>query len=119
MHLQDHFFLNVKYQSSYNGCTKCEQAGYLDPSVSATIKTKPKKVIRYQTEIGTLRTDLSFKYRVDKAHHHPNYKDPNNQTILERVLDFPMVSMVPIDSMHCMDLGVTKKIHQVVRGEKK
>jgi hypothetical protein len=109
------YLLNVKYHNSYNGCTQCDQVGYIEeiplqPNFSTTpSNAKTKKAIRYQTEIGTPRTDMSFKHREDKLHHHEKYQDPNNQTILEKVLDFPMVSKVPIDFMQCMDLSVTKK----------
>jgi hypothetical protein len=115
------YVLCVKYHSSYNGCTKCEQIGYREetqPTNNPTETKNVKKAIRYQTETGILRTDKSFHDRSDILHHHEEYQNPNNRTVLEKHLNFKMVSMVPIDSMHCIDLGVTRNLLKLMIANK-
>jgi hypothetical protein len=91
------YVCGIKYPTSYNGCSKCSQVG---------VRSVSSKSIQYQTVSGPLRTDLSFNRRDDIAHHHVEYLKTRNA--LEKI-GFPMVSSIPIDSMHCMDLGVTRK----------
>ena len=62
------------------------------------------KRICFQTITGLKRTDRSFYYRVDTLYHRVK-----NHSLLESV-GIEMVTQFPIDPMHCIDLGVTKKI---------
>jgi hypothetical protein len=92
------YVLGVKYHSAKNGCQKCDQVGVYD---------KSDRTVRYQPKSAISRTDASFHERSDMDYHQKCYQ--NQLTILEKELNFPMVTGVPIDSMHCFDLGVTKK----------
>lgn len=88
---------------SYVGCPKCDQ-------VSCSQGHK----LYYQFFVGELRTDESFRQRVDEMHHKPQYR--NRSSLLEGVIG--MVSQFVIDAMHAIDLGVTKKIVKVIFGNK-
>jgi hypothetical protein len=109
------FLLCVKNHSSKHGCSKCEQVGAVEKDEEEIQPPKAKKAkttIRYQTTAGVLRTNESFHQRSDKPHHQPDHLE--KRTVLEEYLNFSMVSRVPIDSMHCIDLGVTKKFFKLV-----
>uniref|UniRef100_A0A1Y1L962 DUF4806 domain-containing protein n=1 Tax=Photinus pyralis TaxID=7054 RepID=A0A1Y1L962_PHOPY len=81
----------VKNHTGYNSCPKCITEG----------EYYSNKVIFPETN-QTLRTDETFKNKVDDEYH-------KGTSILE-LLSIGMVSQFCIDYMHCVCLGVTKKI---------
>lgn len=96
------FLTEVMGHSSKNGCSKCTQVGHKPNNSSGVI---------FQTSVCEKRTDLSFKNRRDKSHHHQEYLD--KPTALE-VGNINMVSQFPIEPMHLLDLGITKKMLTLV-----
>uniref|UniRef100_A0A1B0D3J7 Transposase domain-containing protein n=1 Tax=Phlebotomus papatasi TaxID=29031 RepID=A0A1B0D3J7_PHLPP len=55
------FVTNVKGHSAKAGCPKCEQTGH------------KMKAMVYSNQSGRLRTDFSFRQRVDSTHHHSQH----------------------------------------------
>lgn len=86
-------------RASYFGCKKCNQ-------VCCGLGHK----LYYQYFIGELRTDQRFEKRTDKLHHKPRFQ--NQASLLERVMG--MVSQFVFDTMHGIDLGVTKRISTAI-----
>lgn len=74
--------------SGYNGCTKCDTEGVIN---------KPNPSVHFP-ELGTLRTNESFRDRVNPRHH-------KRESILEKN-EVDMVNDVHIDPMHSVDLGI-------------
>jgi hypothetical protein len=86
--------------SSKNGCNQCEQEAVYDKALKKLIFADEKK---------TPRTDEKFSMRSNPLHHKKPYR--NNKMVLEKIPNFGgLVSKVPIDPMHNIDLGVTRKI---------
>ncbi|XP_050324473.1 uncharacterized protein LOC126755787 [Bactrocera neohumeralis] len=90
------FVTGVISHNGKNGCPKCCQEG-----------TYQKNRVSFQKKIGSLRSDTTFMLRSNPAHHLEDFKF--KKSILEES-DFGMVSQFPLDSMHLVDLGVTKKL---------
>lgn len=85
------FIANIKNHTGYHGCTKCICEGdYLE-----------RRVVFLSTDC-TLRTNESFRNRTDTEHH-------RGPTILEE-LNIDMIKQLPIDYMHLVLLGVTKRV---------
>lgn len=82
----------VKMHSGYSSCEKCDQRGEWD-----------KKVI-FTCQEGKLRTDEGFVNRTDEDHHLPNKISPLAS------LPVGMVSQFPLDPMHLLYLGVTRRL---------
>lgn len=82
----------IKMHSGYSSCEKCDQHGEWD-----------KKVI-FECEQGNLRTDEQFKCRTDEDHHLRDKISPLT------ALPVGMVSQFPLDPMHLLYLGVTRKL---------
>ncbi|KAG1662618.1 hypothetical protein GQR58_020874 [Nymphon striatum] len=78
----------IQYNGRY-GCDYCDVRGDYDG-----------RMLFLQT--GNLRTNRSFRERENVKHH-------KIRTPLED-LDIDMIRQFPIDPMHCVDLGVTKKL---------
>jgi hypothetical protein len=95
----------IKYHNAFNGCSKCNQVGF---SIDRTTV--------YQSEPGLPRTDDTFRDRLDPDHH--SKKHAQQQSVLEKI-NFDMVSKIPLDSMHLIDLGATKKILLLMLENKK
>lgn len=85
--------------ASYFGCPKCDQ-----------VCCKEGHKMYYQFVIGSLRTDESFRQRVDVQHHKPEFQ--HRASLLEGVIG--MVSQIVIEAMHAVDLGVAKRIFTAV-----
>jgi hypothetical protein len=94
-----------KYPTSFNGCTKCEQVG-----------TRIVNTNVFSNKIGEPRTDESFHFRTDIPHHHRDFVE-SGSTALEKI-EFGMVTQVPIDVMHNVDLGVTKRVLNLIISNK-
>ena len=78
----------VQYNGRY-GCDYCDVRGDFDGRM-LFLKT------------GNLRTDESFRAKTNAEHH-------KVQSPLQN-LNIDMVKQFPVDPMHCVDLGVTKKL---------
>lgn len=65
----------------------------------------------YDTKIGNLRTDYSFRHRLQPQHHKENYQI--DLSPLEH-LGVDMIASFPIDVMHLVDMGVTKAIIKAI-----
>jgi hypothetical protein len=94
-----------KYPTAFKGCTKCEQIG-----------TRIENTNVFANKSGDPRTDKSFELRTDTGHHNKEFLQPSS-TPLEKI-GFGMVSQVPIDVMHCVDLGVVKKLMHLITTNK-
>lgn len=89
------FVTGVQSHTGKNSCPKCCQKGlYMKNRVS------------FSKKVGELRTDEMFRSRQDVSHHTNFFQSENN--ILESI-NVKMVTQFPIDPMHLIDLGVTKK----------
>ncbi|XP_045034596.1 uncharacterized protein LOC116918629 [Daphnia magna] len=84
------FILGVKSHSGYFGCTRCIQQGEYLGRVVFLERDSPA------------RTDQSFRNRQHEDHH-------VGDSILER-LDIDMVKDIPLDPMHLVKLGVSRKL---------
>lgn len=88
------FVLRVKSHSGYNSCTKCTIEGeFIDNCVCFSTKSNSSRP----------RTDQEFLNYTDEDYHLGN-------TILSNIPYFGPVTSVPLDYMHLICLGVTKKI---------
>lgn len=88
----------IKSHSGYSSCDKCIESGcYFERKIIMRNTSAPK------------RTDESFKLQLDKEHH------VGKSPLLK--LKIGLVTTFPIDYMHCVCLGVMKKlIHSWVDG---
>ena len=82
------YILCIKQFNGYYGCRKC------------TIKGVWRSRLVFLFEESELRTDFSFRNRIQSEHH-------LEISAFER-LNFDMVKQVPLDYMHLVLLGVTK-----------
>lgn len=80
----------VKGHTGYSACDKCEEVGEFHGRV-VLLSTKSVR-----------RTDESFKLKSDEDYH------LSDSPLME--LGIGMVSTFPIDYMHCICIGVTKKL---------
>lgn len=86
------FVKNVKAHNGYNGCDRCSVRGdYSNGRMRFLNLNEPR------------RTDESFKLKLDENHH----KEPNSPL---EILNIGMVSQFPVDYMHCVCLGVMRKL---------
>ncbi|XP_029162883.1 uncharacterized protein LOC114934364 [Nylanderia fulva] len=94
------FITRTKGHTGYFSCPKCIQEGDFVHN----------RVVFPQTH-NTLRTDDAFKNRAQPEHH-------TGDSILEK-LHIGMISQIPLDYMHLVCLGVTKRLLQIwQRGNK-
>ena len=84
----------IRYNGSF-GCTKCNITG---KSIQKRMTFSDLKFI--------LRTDMSFRGKVQSGHH--------KGTSLFEQLKIDMVDQFPIDYMHCVCLGVVRKILRLI-----
>ncbi|XP_054745455.1 uncharacterized protein LOC129249819 [Anastrepha obliqua] len=94
------FVTGVQSHNGKNSCSKCDQVG-----------SYVNKRICFSKKVHNLRSDVSFKYRAEPAHHSSTFR--TCESILEKS-GFKMVSQFPLDPMHLVDLGVTKKLTQLL-----
>lgn len=90
------FICGIRGHNSLNGCSKCEQKG---SSIS--------RVTTFCTSVGKLRSDDDFLLRIDKNFHQSKFLDA--EMSLETI-GIKMISQFPLDVMHLVDLGVTKRM---------
>lgn len=88
------FALGIKYFNGYYGCSRC------------TTKGSFKKDRTCFPELNApLRTDESFLNKLQIEHHRLNF-----DSILVTKLNILPIKQVPLDTMHLLYSGVTKKI---------
>lgn len=93
--------------SAKKGCFDCSQVGETSGGRSA---------VQYSSKIVyPLRTDESFRARVDPGHHHPSHQ--NKMGLLESI-GLNMSTDFPICAMHTVDLGIMKKMLSIIIGDK-
>lgn len=80
----------IKSHGGYHACDKCTESGEFHGRVI------------YPSTHARLRTDTSFSLKEDEEHH------IGNSPLLK--LNIGMISIFPIDSMHNVCLGVTRKL---------
>lgn len=98
------FVCGVKGHTAFNGCTLCQQIGERIDNVNT-----------FSVFVGEKRTDEDFRLRK-----YENYHDAMHLHMEMKLetIGIGMVSQFPIDSMHGIDLGVTKKILLRIYGRK-
>lgn len=79
----------IQFNGRY-GCDMCEIRGIFENRRMMFLN------------VGAIRTDASFRAQTNKEHH------KNSSAFLE--LEMDMIKQFPIDVMHCVDLGVTKRL---------
>lgn len=89
------FVCGIVGHTSFHGCTKCVQVG-----------KKINNVTVFDTKSGSLLTDQDFLERKN-LYFHQNYFW-TRKTPLEEI-GVKMISQIPVDPMHLIDLGVTRK----------
>lgn len=90
------FLCGIVGHTSVHGCSKCVQVG-----------KKINNVLTYSSEASQLITDQDFSDRKYLNHHQKFFY--TKKTPLENV-NVKMISQVPLDDMHLVDLGVMRKI---------
>lgn len=94
------FITGVRCHGHKHACSKC------------TAKREKGSKVNYPTTVGRLRTDVSFSNRRDPFHHQKQYR-ARGSLVLEK-LDLGLVSAVPLEIMHLLDLGMGKSILKAV-----
>lgn len=85
------FVLNIKGHNGYFSCTKCTLEGHFENTL-------------YFCETNFIkRTNHTFRAKLHPEHH-------IGRTLIEDIPDFNMIDSVPIDYMHCILLGVMKRL---------
>ncbi|XP_025409855.1 uncharacterized protein LOC112683173, partial [Sipha flava] len=93
------FLLNVKPHNAYHGCNACIDEGVFN------------KTMTFLTTNSPMRTDDSFRKKIDDCYH-------KGISPLEK-LPINMVDDIPVDNMHCVYVGVTKRLIKFwVKGKK-
>ncbi|XP_067633130.1 uncharacterized protein [Eurosta solidaginis] len=87
------FILNIKSHSGYYCCSKCTHRG-----------ERYMRKITFPSNAASMRTDSSFKEKLQKEHHLTL-----DQNLLETI-NVGCVTQFPIDYMHCVCLGVTRQL---------
>lgn len=104
------FIKHVKCHGGYHCCQKCFIKGQ-----SLVLGNGRRKVI-YSELNSPLRTDHTFRNRIDYSGHVDDGHHKESKSILEK---FPvdMIKHFPLDKMHLVDEGVTKKLIQIWLGK--
>jgi len=90
------FVCGIPGHSSSHGCSKCTQ-----------VAKRVNDTLTYSTVSGTLITDEDFASRKYPKHHYKSFQ--TKETPLEQI-GFKMISQIPLDPMHLVDLGVMRKM---------
>lgn len=99
------FVKNITTHNAYFGCRKCVTRGlWISNRITHHTQTKSGGRVTYPDVDAPLRTDLSFRNRVQIAHHH---KD-GRRSIVEEVLNDVVLDDIG-DYMHSVCIGVHKK----------
>lgn len=90
------FLCDVVGHNALNGCMKCYQVG-----------TKINNVTVFSSKSSDLRTDEDFCNRKQKEFHKEMYGTSHSSL---ETFGVKMITQFPLDPMHLLDLGVTKKM---------
>lgn len=100
------FLKNIKPHTAHHGCRKCSTTGiWISNFIRNPSRAKSGGRITYNKVNAPLRTDESFRARIDKRHHHTNGKISLIEDILADAIDDDI-----IDYMHLVCIGVHKKV---------
>lgn len=86
------FILQIKGHTGYSSCTKCITEGDF----------RCNKVCFPEIN-ASLRTDLDFRLKTDENFH-------IGTTIVEEIPNFDLINNIPLDYMHLVCLGVTRRL---------
>ena len=99
------FLFGIKYPTGFKSCSRCTVNGItVHTNKEIVLRNRPKGRVVFLETDARLRTDLSFRLREDQGHH-------NYDSIIEQ-LKVDMVRDAPLDPMHLVYLGVTRRILQ-------
>lgn len=90
------YLQDIKGHTSFRGCSKCQQVGKRIGNTNT-----------FSTRKGLPRTDISFSERLDPDFHQAYTQ--NFKLDLEKA-GIKMISQFPVEPMHLVDLGVMKKM---------
>lgn len=99
------FLLNIATHNAYYGCRKCTTKGSWVRNVYKDLAPKRGGRVTYPDIDAILRTDCSFRNRSQIQHHDKN----GIRSIIEDIF-YDIVKAVVIDPMHCVYIGVHKKL---------
>ena len=90
----------TKLHSGYSACDRCDINGeYINGRVVLL-------------DVGELRTDRSFRLQIDENHH-------KGESIFNEIVTLDLVRGFPLDYMHCLCLGVMKRLLNIWLGKDK
>lgn len=90
------FMCSIVGHNSLIGCCKCYQIG-----------KRIRNVTTFSTKSSNLRTDRDFLDRIQPDFHKNLHRNAPSE--LERAA-FKMITQFPLDAMHLIDLGITRKM---------
>ena len=90
----------TKLHSGNSACDRCDINGeYINGRVVLL-------------DVGEQRTDRSFRLRIDENHH-------KGESIFNEIVTLDLVRGFPLDYMHCLCLGVMKRLLNIWLGKDK
>lgn len=99
------FVLNIKTHTAYYACRKCTTRGlWVGNTINHYSQAKTAGRVTYPELNAPLRTDNSFRNRLQAKHHN----DDGRRSIIEDIL-VDVVEDVVLDYMHLVCIGVRKK----------
>ena len=101
------FLKGIMGHNAKHGCDKCE--------VKGTWLSLYRKTVFLSCN-SRLRTNESFRRRLQEDHHQPNMQDC--VTLMEE-LDLDMIRQFPCDYMHLICLGMTRKLCALLKSGRK
>lgn len=98
------YVLCTKGHNGFNSCSKCKIRGTSVRGEISTSGKRKKSCVYFPGKCSSRRTGEEFR----NGHYLGEYQ--LGETILNEIADFGGMSKVPIDYMHLVCLGVTKKL---------
>jgi hypothetical protein len=95
------FLAGTKYHGARHGCAKCKQVGKLEGHTMVYEKQKRQP-----------RTDENFRDPLNSEHINKKFHNARPNPL--ELLNTKMVTQIPIEPMHLIDLGVTRKILELM-----
>lgn len=87
------FLVGIRNFNHHAGCQKCDARGNFN-----------RGAMSFPSKIATIRTDDSFRLRMDPDHH-------LKHSIIEELIDFDVIVDFPIcDTLHLFHIGITKRM---------
>lgn len=94
------FICSTVSHNGYYSCFKCTIRGEYINAMTFPHNDNPN-------DVPQLRTNESFREKWQIDHH-------KGETILLRIPDLDLINQIPIDPMHCVYLGVAKKLLKIL-----